>query len=37
MSTTEASQRFTALPDEETLDATVIALEEHGFNVEVVD
>ena len=37
MSTTEASERFTALPDDETLDATVVALEEHGFSVEVVD
>jgi acyl-CoA hydrolase len=25
------------LPDEQTLDATVVALEEHGFSVEVVD
>ncbi len=37
MSTIEASERFTALPDDETLDATVVALEEHGFSVEVVD
>jgi hypothetical protein len=37
VSTTEASERFTALPDDETLDATVVALEEHGFSVEVVD
>ncbi len=37
MSTTQASDRFTALPDDETLAATVIALEEHGFGVEVVD
>jgi acyl-CoA hydrolase len=29
--------RFTALPDEETLAATVVALEEHGFSVEIVD
>ena len=29
--------RFTALPDEETLAATVVALEEHGFSVDVVD
>jgi hypothetical protein len=27
-------ERFTALPDDETLDATVVALEEHGFSVE---
>ena len=37
MSTTEAAERFTALPDDETLDATVVALEEHGFSVQVVD
>jgi hypothetical protein len=37
MSTTHASDRFTTLPDEETLAATVTALEEHGFSVEVVD
>jgi LUD domain len=29
--------RFTALPDEETLAATVVALEEHGFRVDIVD
>jgi LUD domain len=28
---------FTALPDDQTLQATVVALEEHGFSVEVVD
>ena len=32
-----ASDRFTTLPDDETLAATVVALEEHGFSVEVVD
>jgi acyl-CoA hydrolase len=37
MSTTQVSDRFTTLPDEETVQATVIALEEHGFSVEVVD
>ncbi|MDX6492054.1 MAG: hypothetical protein QOD43_2299 [Gaiellaceae bacterium] len=37
MTTTPASDRFTALPDDETLEATVLALEEHGFSVEVVD
>jgi hypothetical protein len=37
MSTTEVSDRFTALPDERTLAETVLALEEHGFGVEVVD
>jgi hypothetical protein len=30
-------QRFIQLPDEQTLEATVVALEEHGFSVEVVD
>ena len=37
MSLTETSGRFTTLPDEHTLAATVVALEEHGFSVEVVD
>ncbi len=37
MSTTDVSDRFTALPDDQTLAATVVALEEHGFSVEVVD
>src|ERR1700720_2886427 len=37
MSTTQAFGRFTTLPDDETLAATVVALEEHGFSVEVVD
>jgi acyl-CoA hydrolase len=37
MTTTQASDRFTALPDDATLTATVVALEEHGFSVEVVD
>jgi acyl-CoA hydrolase len=37
MSMTHASDRFTALPDDQTLAATVVALEEHGFSVEVVD
>ena len=36
MSTTDVSDRFTALPDDQTLGATVVALEEHGFSVEVV-
>jgi hypothetical protein len=35
--TSHASDRFTTLPDDETLAATVVALEEHGFSVEVVD
>jgi acyl-CoA hydrolase len=37
VSMTETSDRFTALPDESTLAATVVALEEQGFSVEVVD
>jgi acyl-CoA hydrolase len=37
MSTTQASDRFTALPDEQALAAAVVALEEHGFTVEVVE
>ena len=36
MSTTAAPERFISLPDEPTLEATVVALEEHGFSVEVV-
>jgi len=37
MSTTEISGRFAALPDDQALAATVVALEEHGFSVEVVE
>ena len=37
VSTTHTPDRFTTLPDEQTLAATVVALEEHGFSVEVVD
>ena len=37
MSTTYAPDRFTTLPDEQTLADTVVALEVHGFSVEVVD
>jgi hypothetical protein len=37
MTTQQDSHRFTALPDDETLAATVVALEEHGSSVEVVD
>ena len=37
MTTTTTSSRFTALPDEQTIAATVVALEEHGFSAEVVD
>ena len=36
MTTTQAPS-FTALPDDETLADTVLALEEHGFSVDVVD
>jgi len=37
MTTIATPDRFTALPDEQTLADTVTALEEHGFSVEVVD
>ncbi len=37
MTTTSAAGRFTAVPDDATIDATVVALEEHGFSVETVD
>src|SRR5438309_7341805 len=37
LTTTEAPDRFITLPDERTLAATAVALEEHGFSVEVVD
>jgi acyl-CoA hydrolase len=36
MSTTAVPDRFTTLPDEPALQATVVALEEHGFSAEVV-
>src|SRR5437660_4936351 len=36
MSITHTTDRYTALPDDETLRATVVALEEHGISVEVV-
>jgi hypothetical protein len=36
MSTTAVPDRFSTLPDEHALQATVVALEEHGFSVEVV-
>src|SRR5438094_4380767 len=36
MSITHATDAYTVLPDDETLAATVVALEEHGFSVEVV-
>jgi hypothetical protein len=37
VSTAETHGRFTALPDDETLAATAVALEEHGFSVDVAD
>jgi acyl-CoA hydrolase len=37
VSMTDAADRFTALPGAEDLAATVVALEEHGFSVEVAD
>ena len=37
MTTIQLSDRFTTLPDDQALAATVVALEEHGFSVEVVD
>ncbi|SFO83829.1 LUD domain-containing protein [Amycolatopsis rubida] len=37
MTAIDGEARFTALPAEQTLIATVTALEEHGFGVEVVD
>src|ERR1700750_1630371 len=35
MSTTAVPDRFTTLPDDSDLQTTVVALEEHGFSVEV--
>jgi len=37
MSITHAPDGYTVLPDDETLTATVVELEEHGFSVDVVD
>ena len=37
MTTSDTTQRFTALPDDESLAETAVALEEHGFSVEIVD
>jgi acyl-CoA hydrolase len=37
VSTTATPDRFTSLPEEHALAATVVALEEHGFSVEVTD
>jgi hypothetical protein len=34
---TSAPDLFTTLPDNETLESTVVALEEHGFSVQVID
>jgi len=36
VSTTAIPDRFTTLPEEHALQETVVALEEHGFGVEVV-
>jgi hypothetical protein len=37
MSTTVIHERFITLPDADSLQASVVALEEHGFSVEVGD
>jgi hypothetical protein len=37
MNNAETPERYTTLPDDETLAATAVALEEHGFSVDVVD
>jgi hypothetical protein len=37
ISTTRAPDRFTTLPDDRTRTATVVALEERGFSVHVLD
>ena len=37
MSTSQTSERFTSLADHRTLTDTIVALEEHGFSVEIVD
>ena len=37
MSTIATPDRFTTLPDEQTIASAVTALEEHGFSVEVAD
>lgn len=37
MTTIDTTQRFTTLPDDATLSATIRALGEHGFSVQVVD
>src|SRR3982074_178713 len=37
MTTTHPPDRFTTLPDDATIAATVVALEEHGFSVDIAD
>jgi len=37
VTTTPEADHYTALPDEKTLAETVVALEEHGFSVDLVD
>jgi LUD domain len=37
VTTTRAPDRFTELPTDEMLAATIVAPEEHGFSVEVLD
>jgi hypothetical protein len=37
MTTTNATKSFTDLPDDGTLARTAVALEEHGFSVEIVE
>jgi hypothetical protein len=37
MSTTDTTNRFTTLPDDQTVADTAVALEEHGFGVDIVD
>ena len=37
MSNSDALYRFTSLPDKDTMEATIVALEDHGFSVEVVE
>jgi hypothetical protein len=37
MNKAQTPERYTTLPDDETLAATVVALEEHGFSVDIVD
>jgi hypothetical protein len=37
MSASPAAERFTAIPDDETLAETVVGLNAHGFSIEVVD